>query len=171
MNMYDGTCIKEDIEDIFPQLAENDDERIRKGIVETIKQCPDTFLNPKNRDKMLAYLEKQKSVEWNDADMREARGNLISVCRDWERGKLTTLLPLVATRARYFLEHLIEPQKPAEWSEEDYHWEGLVQLLRDYQKTIDRNSNNMAYEDVERYIGWVNSLRPQPKKEWSEEEE
>ena len=48
----------------------------------------------------------------------------------------------------------------AEWSEEDYHWEGLVQLLRNYQKTIDRKSNNMAYEDVECYIAWLKSLRP-----------
>ena len=46
----------------------------------------------------------------------------------------------------------------AEWSEEDYHWEGLLQLLRDYQKTIDRQSNNMAYEDVESYITWLKSL-------------
>ena len=39
---------------------ESEDERIRRAIVETIKQCPDTFLNPKNRDQMLSYLEKQK---------------------------------------------------------------------------------------------------------------
>ena len=62
--------------------------------------------------------KEQKPVEWNDTDMKEARDNLVSVCRDWELGKQTTLLPIVAVRARYFLEHLTEP-KPAEWSEED----------------------------------------------------
>ena len=65
------------------------------------------------------YQKEQEPVEWNDADMREARNNLISVCRDWERGEKTTLLPVVAVRARYFLEHLIEPKKPAEWSNFD----------------------------------------------------
>lgn len=63
--------------------------------------------------------EQQKPAEWNDADMNEVRKDLISLCRDWERGEKTTLLPVVAVRARYFLEHLTEPQQPAKWSETD----------------------------------------------------
>ena len=51
---------KECCREIFPELKESEDERIRISIVETIKQCPDTFLNSKNRDRMLAYLERQK---------------------------------------------------------------------------------------------------------------
>lgn len=50
------------IQTLVPELRESEDERIRKAIVETIKQCPDTFLNPKNRDDMVAYLEKQKEA-------------------------------------------------------------------------------------------------------------
>ena len=68
--------IKEAFEFFAPELAGSEDERIRQGIVETIKQCPDTFLNPKNRDKMLAYLEKQKEQkpeEWSEADERNLR--------------------------------------------------------------------------------------------------
>lgn len=53
-------AVSEYINEIIPELRESEDERVRKGIVETIKQCPDTFLNSKNRDEMLAYLEKQK---------------------------------------------------------------------------------------------------------------
>ena len=44
----------------IPELRESEDEQVRKSIVATIKQCPDDFLNPKNRDRMLAYLERQK---------------------------------------------------------------------------------------------------------------
>lgn len=70
MCLSNGECA--DIEKAFneqdwPRLAgyldkytESEDERIRKTIVSTIEQCPDDFLNPKNRDKMLAYLERQK---------------------------------------------------------------------------------------------------------------
>lgn len=59
MNMYDGTCIKEDIEDIFPQLAESEDERTRKEIIEFIRsQIEDG--NSAGWDRWIAYLEKQK---------------------------------------------------------------------------------------------------------------
>jgi hypothetical protein len=51
---------QEVIKVLVPELCESEDEEIRRAIVETIKQCPYDFLNPKNRDKMLAYLEKQK---------------------------------------------------------------------------------------------------------------
>ena len=64
----DGTLQPERItpqsicEAIFPELAESEDESIRKALIETIKQSPDTFLNPKNRDRMIAYLEKLKEI-------------------------------------------------------------------------------------------------------------
>ena len=62
----------------------------------------------------------------------------------------------------------LHPQPKAEWSEEDEHRrEGVVEWLRDHQKTIDRNSNNQAYESIESLISWLKSLRPQPKAEWS----
>lgn len=87
---------------------------------------------------------KATTIDLVDADMKEARENLISVCRDWERGKKTTLLPIVAVRARYFLEHLVEPKQPesgnsekpndhAEWSEEQQE-----QLKVDLEKELDR---------------------------------
>lgn len=59
-NLGEGVSSIRDIETIFPELAGIDDERIRKSIIATIKQCPEDFLNPKNRDRMLAWLEKQK---------------------------------------------------------------------------------------------------------------
>ena len=49
------------------------------------------------------------SERWTNKDMAEARQNLIACCCDWERGEATTLLPIVATRARFFLEHYIKP--------------------------------------------------------------
>lgn len=101
-----------------PDSFTDEDERTRKGIVNFLLYKAGHLLDEETEHKFIAYLEKQKPVEWNDTDMKEARDNLISVCRDWERGEPTTLIPIVAVRARYFLEHLTEP-KPAEWREED----------------------------------------------------
>lgn len=101
---------------IIVRKKESEDERIRKELIEFIKKQEGQTLPADKYDSWLAYLEKQKEqklVEWNDEDMREARENLIACCCDWERGEATTLLPIVATRARYFLERHIGPS--AEW--------------------------------------------------------
>lgn len=62
-SFYQTMNAKRVVEEIFPELAESEDERIRKAIVATIEQCPYDFLNPKKRDEMLAYLERQKEPE------------------------------------------------------------------------------------------------------------
>lgn len=73
---------------VILERKESEDERIRKSIVETIKQCPDTFLNPKNRDRMLAYLERQKEQRpVQDKEEREYVRTLKSLITDFLRGK------------------------------------------------------------------------------------
>ena len=74
IEVYNGLInekIKAAFEFFAPELREGEDERIRKNIVATIEQCPDDFLNPKNRDRMLDWLEKQKEpkpAEWSEED-------------------------------------------------------------------------------------------------------
>lgn len=146
---------------LIPELAESDDERIRKELLCHIQGEIDTYDNMVSRDydsrdkedkkvhEMLkrarAYLEKQK--ESNIDKLRKistpADENWFEIQKKWDE------------------EDKQKEQKLSEWSKEDYHWEGLVQLLRDYQKTIDRQSNNMAYEDVESYITWLKSFSSQ----------
>ena len=49
--------------------------------------------------------------------------------------------------------------KQVEWNEEDKtRIDGVIQWLRDHQKTIDRRSNNQAYESIESLIFWLKSL-------------
>lgn len=135
MCLSNGECA--DIEKAFneqdwPRLAgyldkytESEDERIRKSIVATIEQCPDDFLNPKNRDKMLAYLEKQK----------EQKSLSISAASEWLRehvchyvnSEYNEFHKCVEYDGSIDKERLIndfeeamqKEQKPAEWSEED----------------------------------------------------
>ena len=115
-------------------------------------------------------LKEQQPAEWNDADMREARQNLITCCRDWERGENTTLLPIVATRARYFLEHLVEPQKPAEWSKEDEsNLQSCIAKIEIDMQHWDKHGKTMVDGDI-KLIDWLKSLRPQPHWKPSEEQ-
>ena len=62
----------------IPELREIEDERVRKNIVATIEQCPDDFLSPKNRGRMLAYLERQKEHWKPSEEQMEELWNVIS---------------------------------------------------------------------------------------------
>ena len=54
---------------IFPELKESEDEKIRKGIIELVKQSSE-ILDKKNQEQMLDWLEKQgvKTSKWTEAD-------------------------------------------------------------------------------------------------------
>ena len=176
------------VRDLLPE-KESEDERIVEEIKYVLQSCcADGYysLSTSDYNKYLAWLEKQKEqkpAEWNDTDMKEARNNLISVCRDWEFGKQTTLLPIVAIRARYFLEHLTEP-KPAEWSE-DFE-DNIRNLLHDkltghsedgsmsWTTLIDDKTLKDIVNGIWFYVGkealkYPNKELSQP--EWSEEDE
>ena len=49
-----------DLQDLFPELAESEDERIRKSIIELLNEVHFTFKHY-DINKMLAWLEKQET--------------------------------------------------------------------------------------------------------------
>ena len=62
--LKDGTISQNTIEyvtNIFPELKESEDEKIRKRLVELVKQSSE-ILEKKNQSSMLTWLEKQESV-------------------------------------------------------------------------------------------------------------
>jgi hypothetical protein len=46
------------VSDIFPELAESEDEKIRKALIEVVKESSE-ILEKKNQERMIAWLEKQ----------------------------------------------------------------------------------------------------------------
>lgn len=59
----------EELKDIFPELKESEDERIRKTIKECLQAIRGTIVGADDRyDKALAWLEKQNHVEWSEED-------------------------------------------------------------------------------------------------------
>lgn len=78
-----SNCSREELEYVFPELAESEDERIRKELIEYIKDQQSSFISaPDCRDKYeeeennkynswIAWLEKQgeqKPAEWHRED-------------------------------------------------------------------------------------------------------
>ena len=153
---------KDLLTEIFPELAESEDERIRKEIIKFIQD----FCNPcdPDCDKWIAYLEKQKYDRMKPVyDARESfESALAKAWNDYHNGyeKVDKLEDdyVECAHAKGFREGYLfglekqKEQKPAEWSEED--------------KTI----IDCAVEVVEKaglpsLAASLKSLRPQPKEE------
>lgn len=67
-NVCEGSASANDIETIFPELAESDDERIRKEIIHYILYKA-SGISAEQEHAWIAYLEKQKErkpAEWRD---------------------------------------------------------------------------------------------------------
>lgn len=76
---YDSASLdvtKNVLRNIFQELAESEDEKIRRELYENIR-----INNPReDADKYIAWLEKQKTVEWNEED-KEMLEMAIECCK------------------------------------------------------------------------------------------
>lgn len=60
--------IYEALQTLIPELAESEDERVRKALIDGIRQI--RCKNGVTQEQMLAWLEKQKSAEWSEEFLR-----------------------------------------------------------------------------------------------------
>ena len=84
---------REWVESKFPELKESEDETIRKDLINTIYIAYDCgcSLNKEQRDKYIAWLEKQgvqESPEWDEADVNRFN-NLIFLVECSKEGEAT----------------------------------------------------------------------------------
>lgn len=159
--------LKEDLERIFPELRESEDERIRKSILELVKQSSH-ILNPMNQKSMIAWLEKQgehanfrNKIQVGDKVTRNEDGVLVNLSQ----------LKRVAKPSEKHSE-----QNP-DWSEED---ERILNKIQDHLREFYVDKKGYPYvaepdspEMMEN--NWLmcikNRVQPQPKQEWSKEDE
>ena len=148
----DGIVKKEVAEKYIPELAESEDEKIRKWIIGVLEAlCKNTriniALNPEMMPSALAWLEKQgehynfrQKIQVGDQVTRNEDGMLVNLSQ---------------------LKRVAKPeQKPVEWSEED-------EDMR-YKATVVLNklcaSNEefvFAHNTLVKVFNWLKSLRPQ----------
>ena len=68
---YNGKTFLQDLIYIIPELAESEDERIIKAIKSAVLQLTDIYLQEKyglKQSDCIAWLEKQKPIEWSEED-------------------------------------------------------------------------------------------------------
>ncbi len=153
---------KADLQSIFPELKESEDERVRKQIKAFIKSRGSQITQSKT-DAWLAWLEKQKGIEWkpskDEMDVLYALCYLTNTIDDRKDAILTKLYQDLkreffngASYENMFpKEEKQKEQEPAEWSEED---ELFLKDLIDYfglDGTLQHNE-----QDV---IDWLKSIK------------
>ena len=69
-----SSCSREELEHVFPQLKESEYERVRKEILQELKESEDSIiLSPFKRERWIAWLESQG--EKSESDVQEVYGD------------------------------------------------------------------------------------------------
>lgn len=181
-----GDLPQEVAEKYFPELkeSESEDEKIRNEIIDFIYDKTDTRELREKSNSWLTWLEKQKPMEDFNGDdygidslwhaitiLEKTLGEVEGYQTD--DGILEHKCAITAVRK---LAKERREQKPVEWSEEDERNASYICAALDcyYRFREDRNNTN-GQEDLDKARNWLynklKSLRPQPKQEWSEEDE
>ncbi|MBP5722057.1 MAG: hypothetical protein J6X18_00535 [Bacteroidales bacterium] len=164
-------------EDIFPELKESEDEKIRKSIIELVKQSSH-ILNSMNQKSMISWLEKQKPIEDNEEYLR--KDDLLRwVDIQWQ-ASLSDGHMRGAYNSLYQLLKSVTPDefKPAEWNMEDENTRnkiiGSLDALKFYverNNEFDKERVESNLKELDEEIKWMQDIVPQPTQEWSEEDE
>ena len=176
--------VKRWLEIHFPELAESEDEKIRKYLIGWVSKIkPQVFAEDAGlkKDNVIAWLEKQgekKPVKFKPSfrigDMIKPKDPVLGEPRIIE--KIHPKWGYDTSKGILDFEfednwELVE-QKPVEWSEEDETTKNNIShIIRQYDK-ISKRENQPCY-----YVGdcllWMQNIkdRVQSKQEWSDEDE
>jgi hypothetical protein len=177
----DPLITRADVQDFFPELAESEGEKVIKRITLCLEECVHSdVIRDYEKDECTAWLEKQKGIicgispnsAWSEEDkgiIEEVVSYLINYSNIVESKE-------DANRIEYLIDKIqdICPHQKQEWSEEDeQHIDSLLKRLEGMcKKGATYTATRFA---VSQDIDWLKSLKgrvqPQPKQEWSEEDE
>ena len=167
---FSGVGFKNTLIHCFPELAESEDEKIRKDIIEYFKdKRVDDGIQPM-LESWIAWLEKQSPSAY---ELGHAEGMRVKNKEGLEKqgeqkdfGMKSAEESLGVSSETYNKivdECIYGEHKHVEWSEEDENkMNNLIQHLR------------VAYSQcdwLDETINWIKFLSPQKKQEWSEEDE
>ena len=147
-------------QEIFPQLAESEDERTREDIMHFLY----AWRGDTKVEKWLAWLEKQKPAEWSEEDGYRIRWIISLLTTMQEKGIDDRYGDSVHDDIPDMISWLksLRQQPRHEWSEKDERF--ICNLIRYF-----KGEEALRYTDEET-INWLKSLRPQQITDWSEED-
>ena len=170
------------IETIFPELAESNDEKIRKEILKYFQQFENKELRGVNISDWIDWLKKQgqKPTEWkqeNREELTEFENAMMHIGRSFfeENARLD---PNDTATIKEQAKLLLELAPKIEWSEEDEKKRNLLISILEVNhpngcfKVNPANTLNMEVMSTKELVDWLKGrVQPQPKQKWSEEDE
>lgn len=163
------------IDEVFPELRESEDERIRKALIRFFKNTHDWVNLKYDGNEIVAYLEKQKEQKpvhtakemWKEMRLEayaQASGNRHEPNYSDDSTKMFSLCDIDEIFEK--IGNSTVGSQPAEWSEED---ENMLKTIFDSLETYAKNTHPCLKSVVEDEIAWLKSLRSQ--RHWKPSEE
>lgn len=156
---------KRKLESVFPELAQSEDEMIRKEIIAFIEQSihrgGGTPIPQEQENKWIAWLEKQEKQNpiWSKKDnliLQRIIQDLVSLSYECQVDFNDKLNWLKSLRDR------LQPQPKQEWGKEDeVMLQTTIDTLEDFSKGKLPLSDS-GYDIAIAEIQWLKSLKPQP---------
>lgn len=158
---YNGKTFLQDLIHIFPELEESEDERIRKAILELVRQSSE-ILDKQNQNNMIAWLEKQGEQKpaviipkFRVGDeIKTFNEESLTITKIDEKGYWSEDLFICDFDSECVWD-LVE-QNPAEWSEED---ERILLGIIDELEANKSEAPEYDYKTYDKFIDWLESLK------------
>ena len=157
----EGQVSQDVAETYFPELAESEDEKIRKELIAMVKL---SCTNGDDVDKKIAWLEKQgeqKPDEWSEEYEKAidlACSILYSNFNENENFDKDQMCVGEIIDKLNSIKRKVQPQPRQEWSEEDE--EILYSIINDIEIRSGRITLAELKESYTKQIDWLKSLRP-----------
>jgi len=143
-------------EEIFPELRESEDEKIRKWLIEKVKSG--VYPWPNWEDKVISWLDAQKETNLSSQEVKEAAEEFMLTQDTYNSKEEYQIMHAFISGANWK-----EKQKPVEWSEEDEMF--LYNIIKDIEQ-LKRASKIEQLSDVyDKEISWLKLLKDRMKGE------
>ena len=156
--------LKENLEDIFPELKEND-ERIRKDLIKAISTYTQFANRPSNE--IIAWLEKQgeQKPAWSEEDEEMFKDCLVDLQFLIDNGRKCNK-ELYQNEIKWFktIKDRIKPQPKQEWSDEDD--ETLTRIVFSFEEEMFPSK-----QECKKNIDFLNSLKDRVQPHWKPTQE
>ena len=145
---------------IFPELAESEDEKIRKSLIDLIKGITSwNYFLGISREQMIAWLEKQgeQKSSWNEIDEKNLN-TIINVIHGGTHLAYENEIDWLKS-----IKDRVQPQPKQEWSEKD---EKMWTQVSNEIEAIKSNSSTIFEKNIAQdKIDWLKSLKYRIKEE------